>query len=84
MAGQITDRRRQMMDGWMYGYGYGFGPTHWLWFIVMIAAVVYPVARILSRIGFSPLWSIVMFVPLVNLIALWILAFTDWPGRRVE
>jgi hypothetical protein len=73
-----------MMDGWMYGYGYGFGPTHWLWFIVMIAAVIYPVGRILSRIGFSPLWSVVMFVPLVNLIALWILAFTDWPGRRAE
>ena len=71
-----------MMDGWMYGYG--FGPAHWLWFIVMIAVVIYPVGRILSRIGFSPLWSIVMFIPLVNLIALWILAFTDWPGGRAE
>ena len=37
---------------------YGYGPFHWLWFIVMIAAVIYPVGRILSRIGFSPLWSI--------------------------
>lgn len=71
-----------MMDGWMYGYG--FGPGHWLWFIVVIAVVVYPVGRILSRIGFSPLWSVVMFVPLVNLIALWILEFTDWPSGRTE
>jgi hypothetical protein len=23
-----------------------------------------------------------MFIPLLNLIALWILAFTDWPGGR--
>ncbi len=67
-----------MMDAWMYGYG----PTHWLWFIVMIAVVIYPAGRILNRIGFSPLWSILIFVPLVNLIALWILAFTDWPSGR--
>jgi len=34
--------------------------------------------------GFSPLWAIVMFIPLVNLVALWILAFTEWPGGRVD
>ncbi len=67
----------------MMEYGmYGYGPTHWLWFIVMIAVVIYPAGRILNRIGFSPLWSIVIFIPLVNLIALWILAFTEWPSQR--
>ena len=67
-----------MMDGWMYGYG----SFHWFWFIVMVALVAYPVGRILNRIGFSPLWAIAMFIPLVNLIALWILAFTEWPRGR--
>jgi hypothetical protein len=66
-----------MMNGWMYGYGGG----HWLWVILMIAAVVYPVGRILHRIGFSPLWSILFFIPIVNLIALWLFAFADWPER---
>jgi hypothetical protein len=66
----------------MMGYGvYGYGPFHWLWFIVMIALVVYPAGRILSRMGFSPLWSIAMFIPVVNLVVLWVLAFTDWPRR---
>ena len=46
----------------------------------MVAVVVYPVGRILNRIGFSPLWAIVIFIPLLNLIALWIVAFTEWPG----
>ncbi|MDE1935431.1 hypothetical protein [Bradyrhizobium sp.] len=69
-----------MMEYWMYGYG----PVHWVWLIVMIAVVIYPVSRILGRIGFSPLWSILMFIPLVNLVALWIVAFADWPGRRQE
>jgi hypothetical protein len=36
--------------------------------------------RILNRIGFSPLWAILMFIPLLNLIGLWILAFSEWPG----
>jgi hypothetical protein len=40
-----------MMGGWMYGYG----SFHWLWFIVMVAVVAYPMGRILNRIGFSPL-----------------------------
>ena len=69
-----------MMGYWMHGYG----PFHRLWFIVMIAVVIYPVGRILGRIGFSPLWSIVMFLPVVNLIALWILAFTEWPRGGAE
>ena len=65
-----------MMGHWGYGYGFGGGL---LWFIVMVALVVYPAGRILSRMGFSPLWSILMFVPILNLVALWILAFTEWP-----
>jgi hypothetical protein len=44
----------------------------------MIAVVAYPIGRILGRIGFSPFWSIVAFIPFVNLIALWVLAFIDW------
>jgi hypothetical protein len=68
----------RMMGYWMYGYG----PGHFLWFIVMIVVVAYPVGRILSRIGLSPLWVIVMFIPILNLVALWILAFTDWPVER--
>ena len=68
------------MGGWMYGYG----SFNWFWFIVMVALVAYPVGRILNRIGFSPLWAVAMFIPLVNLIALWILAFTEWPRGRVD
>lgn len=60
----------------------GFGLLHWLFFIAMVVAVLYPIGRILSRIGFSPLWSLVVFVPLVNLLALWILATSDWPEQE--
>ena len=68
----------------MYGWSdtMGFGPLHWLVFIAVVVAVVYPIGRILSRLGFSPLWGMVVFVPLVNLLALWILAAIDWPDEK--
>jgi hypothetical protein len=70
----------------MYGYGWsgtmGFGPVHWIVFIAMALLVLYPVGRILGRIGFSPLWSALLFVPIVNLLALWIVAMTDWPESK--
>ena len=56
----------------LHWYGYNpFSPFlafSWLWFILTIGILIYPVGRILSRIGFSPLWAILAFIPLVNLI----------------
>jgi len=71
----------------MYGWSdtMVFGPVHWLFFIALVVVVLYPIGRILTRIGFSPLWSVLVFAPLVNLVALWVLASIDWPeqkGRR--
>jgi hypothetical protein len=39
------------------------------------------VANILHRAGRSRWWTILAFVPLVNLIGLWVFAFTQWPNR---
>ena len=68
----------------MYGWSdtMGFGPSHWIFFIVMLMVVIYPIGRILRRLGFSPAWSLVAFVPFFNLIALWVLAAIDWPDER--
>ena len=45
------------------------------WFVV----VGVPVMQILKRTGFSRAWVLILFVPLVNLVFLWIYAFTRWP-----
>lgn len=66
-----------MMGNWADMTGYGVG--HWLLFAAMIAAFLYPIGRILSRVGFSPFWSILAVIPVANLIALWLLAFIEWP-----
>ena len=66
----------------MYEYGSGmaaFGAGHWLTFVVVVAIVLFPVGRILDRAGLSPLWSVLALIPVVNLIALWLFAYAEWP-----
>jgi hypothetical protein len=48
--------------------------------ICILGIVVYPVAKIVQRTGHSPWWTILMFIPLVNLIGLWVLALSKWPA----
>jgi hypothetical protein len=38
-----------------------------------------PAGTILKRIGLSPWWALLCFVPVVALLALWMLAFIRWP-----
>ena len=67
-----------------------FGPCsaippewHWVMAIVMpllfILLVGIPVANILHRAGCSRWWTILAFIPFLNLIGLWVFAFTRWP-----
>ncbi|HEV2300504.1 MAG TPA: hypothetical protein VGR91_02935 [Stellaceae bacterium] len=71
-----------MMPGWGWGYMGAFGLGAWLVMLAMALLFLYPIGRILDRLGVSPLWSLVALVPLLNLIALWVLAFADWPRVR--
>lgn len=64
-----------MMNNMMVGYGF----SHWLMFVIMATLILYPIGRILGRIGLSPFWSVVALIPFFNLIGLWVLAFTQWP-----
>jgi len=59
----------------------GYGAAHWIVFLVMAVVLLYPIGRILKRIGLSPFWAVLAFVPLLNLLGLWVLAFVDWPRQ---
>jgi carbon starvation protein CstA len=55
-------------------------PLHLMILLVIPAALLgCPVAKILQRLGMSRWWTIVVFVPLCNLMGLWALAFVRWP-----
>ncbi len=52
--------------------------------IVLLVAVfiIWPVARILRRIGYSPWLGVAAIVPLLNLALLWFIAFSRWPAAE--
>ncbi|MGC7403873.1 hypothetical protein ACPWR0_13860 [Pandoraea pneumonica] len=41
-----------------------------------------PIWRILTRLGFSPWLTVLAFIPVVNIISLWLLSYANWPGQR--
>ena len=52
--------------------------------LIMICTIVellfaIPAGTVLKRLGFSPWWALLCFVPVVALLAFWMLAFVRWP-----
>jgi hypothetical protein len=56
---------------------HGFGVS---WIIVAVIAVV-PFWRLCARIGYSPWLSLLILLPLINLIFIYFLAFSEWPSQ---
>lgn len=48
--------------------------------LIMLALAVIPFWKIWQRTGHSGAWSLLMLVPVANLISLWVLAFKKWPA----
>jgi hypothetical protein len=51
---------------------------------MILALVIYPIGRILRRIGWNPWLSLLWLVPGVNIVMLWVLAFGYWPTQPAE
>jgi len=59
-------------------------PQHNLgpFWLVGAIIIIIPFWRICQRAGYSPWLSLLMALPLVNLIFLYFLAFSTWPSQR--
>jgi hypothetical protein len=63
----------------MYGHHYyGWGPS---WIIFAVIGVI-PFWRICKRVGHSPWLSLLIVIPIVNLIFIYWLAFGEWPLQK--
>ena len=59
-----------------------------IWQIIIILAVVPLVlsigyfipGKIASKAGFSRWWFLILFIPVVNIISIWVFAFKRWPA----
>jgi hypothetical protein len=56
---------------------YVFGPVH---MVVVGLLLIIPFWQLFSKAGYSGWWS--LLVPLVNLIALYVFAFSTWPALK--
>jgi ATP/ADP translocase len=52
--------------------------------VLLLVLFLWPYGRILSRVGYSPWLCLLLIVPLVNVIALWLFAYADWPRLPKE
>lgn len=52
-----------------------------LLYVIGAVVVVVPFWKILEKAGFTPALSLLMLIPIVNLVALYVFAFSKWPGR---
>jgi hypothetical protein len=49
---------------------------------LLAAVVLIPYWRIFRKAGFQPVLSLLMVIPLVNIITLYYLAFAEWPSLQ--
>ena len=56
-----------------------FGPVHMLVFGLIL---IIPFWQLFSKAGYSGWWSLTMVVPVANLVALYVLAFSNWPSLQ--
>lgn len=68
----------------MHGIGMSgmawWGGAYWPMMLLAAVLVAWPFWRIFAKAGFSGWFSLLMLVPMVNLITLYVLAFSDWPS----
>ena len=60
--------------------GMNMGSVQLLMILVWIIIVIVPFWKITTRAGYSGWLSLLMIVPLVNLVYLYFLAFAKWPS----
>lgn len=60
----------------MFYHGWG---ASWL---VVAVVVVIPFWRICTRVGYSPWLSLLILLPLINIVFIYFLAFSEWPVKK--
>jgi hypothetical protein len=58
---------------------YALGPIHML---VLGLVLIIPFWQLFSKAGYSGWWSLLMVVPFLNLITVYVLAFSNWPALK--
>ena len=52
---------------------------HWIVIIGTFFILLFPMAKILIKAGYSGWWCIISLVPFLNFTMLWVLTYAPWP-----
>lgn len=55
---------------------------HWLIILVVLAIYIVPAWVIARKAGYHPALSLLILLPLVNIVVLWLFAFSAWPALK--
>ena len=61
-----------------------FSVWHWAIFATVLLILAVPGVRMLKRLGFSGWWVVLAFIPWLNIVGLWVIAFVPWPCDQVK
>ena len=50
--------------------------------LIVLAILIFAWSRVFAKAGYSPLLSLLMIIPIVNLLAFLWLAFSKWPIHK--
>jgi hypothetical protein len=48
--------------------------------LVFVAVAIWLLVRILHRVGYSGWWVLLNFIPIVNIVLIWVFSFQSWPN----
>lgn len=54
----------------------------WLLVSLVIVAKIGASGFVLVKAGRSPIWALALLLPLVEVVVIWLFAFTPWPRQR--
>lgn len=60
----------------------GFMHPHPVFGLLAAVLAVIPAWKIVSKAGYNGAWSLLIFIPLVNIIMMYVFAFSEWPTNR--
>jgi len=61
---------------------FGLGVSELIIIMIIGIVIVLPNWKIFSKAGFSGWWSLLMIVPVVNVLLEYYLAYAEWPIQR--
>ena len=54
----------------------------WVVIVAFVAFLIWLYVRILRKAGYSGWWCVITFVPLVNIVMVYVFAFSTWPSLK--